>query len=66
MTFEKHLRSVSRAATQRLGIMSKSPVLEYCSAVWCSATNLHRKLLDRVLKTAVFLAGGVVECTLAH
>ena len=56
MTFEKHLRSVSRAASQRLGILRKSwrmfhdrsllgicfrrfvlPVLEYCSAVWCSA-----------------------------
>ena len=56
MTFEKHLRSVSRAAPQRLGILRKSwrvihdgsllgrcfrvfvqPVLEYCSAVWCSA-----------------------------
>ena len=48
MTFEKHLRSVSRAASQRLGILRKSwrvfddrtllgrcaslPVLEYCSA----------------------------------
>ena len=56
MTSEKHLRSVSRAASQRLGILRKSwrafhdrlllgrcfrgfvqPVLEYCSAVWCSA-----------------------------
>ena len=55
MTFKKHLRSVSSAAAQRLGIMRKSwqvfhdrslllrtfwsfvlPVLEYCSAVWCS------------------------------
>ena len=49
MTFEKHLRSVSRAASLRLGILRKSwrvihdrsllgrcfvlPVLEYCSAV---------------------------------
>ena len=56
LTFEKHLSSVSRAASQRLGILRKSlrvfhdrlligrcfwgfvfPVLEYCSAVWCSA-----------------------------
>ena len=56
MTFEKHLRSVSSAAAQGLGIMRKSwqvfhdrslllrsfwslvlPVLEFCSAVWCSA-----------------------------
>ena len=56
MTFEKHLRSVFRAASQRRGIMRKPwrvfhdrallgrcfrgfglPVLEYCSAVYCSA-----------------------------
>ena len=65
MTFEKHLRSVSIAASQRLGILRKSrrvfhdrlllgrsfrgfvlPVLEYCSAVWCSAADTHLKLLD--------------------
>ena len=59
---EKHLRSVSSAAAQRLGIMRKSwqvfhdrslllksfwsfvlPVLEYCSAVWCSAADSHLK-----------------------
>ena len=64
MTFEKHVRSVSRAASQRLGILRKSwqvfhdrsllgrcfrgfvlPVLEYCSAVWCSAADTHLKLL---------------------
>ena len=58
MTFEKHIRSVSNAAAQRLGIMRKSKqvfhdrslllrsfwsfvllVLEYCSAVWCSAAD---------------------------
>ena len=58
MTVEKHLRSVSRAASQRLSILRKSwlvfhdrsrlgrcfrgfvlPVLEYCSAVWCSAAD---------------------------
>ena len=60
MTFEKHLRSISSAAAQRLGITRKSwqvfhdrllllrsfwnfvlPVLEYCSAVWCSAADSH-------------------------
>ena len=59
MTFAKHVRSVSRAAAQRLGIMRKSwqvfhdrslllsfwsfvlPVLEYCSAVWCSGVDSH-------------------------
>ena len=64
MTFEKHLRSVSSAAAQRLGIMRKSwqlfhdrslllrsfwsfvlTVLEYCSAVRCSAADSHLKLL---------------------
>ena len=56
LTFEKHLRLVSGAVSQRLGILRKSwlvfqdrsllergfrglvlPVLDYCSAVWCSA-----------------------------
>ena len=85
MTFEKHLRSVSRAASQRLGIMKKSwrvfhdrsllgrcflgfvlPVLEYYSAVWCSAADTHLKLLDRALSGARFLTGGVFECEIAH
>ena len=85
MTFEKHLRSVSSAAAQSLGIMRKSwqvfhdrsllvrsfwsfvlPVLEYCSAVWCSAPDSHLKLLDRVVRSAGFLAGGVLECNLAY
>ena len=85
MTFERHLRSVSSAAAQRLGIMRKSwqvfhdrslllrsfwifvlPALEYCSAVWCSAANSHLKLLDRVVSSSGFLAGGVLECNLAH
>ena len=81
MTFEKHHRSVSSAAAQRLG-MRKSwqvfhdwslllrsffsfvlPVLEYCSAVWCSAADSHLKLLDRVLRSSVFLAGdGFQNC----
>ena len=42
------------------------PVLEYCSAVWCSAAYSHLKLLDRVVITAGFLAGGVLECHLTH
>ena len=81
VTFEKHLRSVSSAAAQRLGIMRKSwqvfydrslllrsfwsfvlPVLEYCSAVWCSAADSHPKLLDGVVRIADFLAGGVLNC----
>ena len=85
MTFEKHLRSVSRAASQRLGIWRKSwkvlndtllllrcfrcfilPVLEYCSAVWCSASDTHLNLPDREVIGASFLTGGVFECDLAH
>ena len=42
------------------------PVLEYCSAVWCPAADSHLKLLDRVLRSAGFLAGGVLECNLAN
>ena len=85
MTFEKHLRSVSRAASQRLGILRKSlrvfhdrsllgrcfrgfglPVLEYCSAVWCSAADTLLKLLDRAVSGARFLTGGVFECDISH
>ena len=42
------------------------PVLEYCSAVWCSATDIHIKLLDRAVSGAQFLPGGVFECVIAH
>ena len=85
MTIEKHLRSVSIAASQRLGSLRKSwrvfddrsffgrcfrgfisPVLEYCSAVCCSAADTHLKLLDRTVIGARFLTGGVFECDIAH
>ena len=42
------------------------PVLEYCSAVWCSAADTHLKLLDRAVRCARFLTGGVFECDIAH
>ena len=42
------------------------PVLEYCSAVWCSAADTHLKLLDRIVSGAWFLAGGVLNCNLSH
>ena len=42
------------------------PVLENCSAVWCSAADAHFKLLGRVVRGGVSLAGGVLECNLAH
>ena len=41
-------------------------VLEYCSAVWCSAADTHLKLLDRAVNGARFLTGRVFECTIAH
>ena len=41
-------------------------VLEYCSAVWCSAADTHLKLVDRVVSGACFLAGGVLNCNLSH
>ena len=85
MTFEKHLRSVFRAASQSLGILRKCwrvfhdrsllgrcfrgfvlPILEYCSAVWCSAADTHLKLLDRAVNGSRFLTLGVFECDIAH
>ena len=42
------------------------PVLEYCSAVWCSAADTHLKLLDRVVSGACYLAGGVLNCNFSH
>ena len=42
------------------------PVLEYCSAVWCSAADTHLKLLNREISGASFLTGDVLECDFAH
>ena len=36
------------------------------AAVWCSAADSHHKRLDRVVRSAGFLAGGVLECNLSH
>ena len=75
MTFEKHLRSVSRAASRvfhdrsLLGRCFRGfvlPVLEYCSAVWCSAADTHLKLLDRAVSGPRFQTGGVFECDISH
>ena len=85
MIFEMHLCLVSRAASQRLGILKKSwrvfhnrsllgrcfrgfalRVLNYCSAVWCSAADTHLKLLDRAVSGARFLTRGVFECEISH
>ena len=42
------------------------PVLEFCSAVWCSAADTHLKILDRAVSGAQFLTGGVFEWGIAH
>ena len=42
------------------------PVLEYCSAVWCSVADTHLKLLDRAVSGARFLTGDVFECDISH
>ena len=42
------------------------PVLECCSAVWCSAADTHHKLLDRAVSGARFLTVGVFKCDIAH
>ena len=42
------------------------PVLEHCSAVWCSAADTHLKLLDRAVSGARFLIMGVFECDISH
>ena len=42
------------------------PVLEYCSAVWCSAAGTHLKQLDHAVSGILFLTGGVFECDIAH
>ena len=42
------------------------PVLEYCSAVWCSAADTHLKLLDCAVIGSRFLTCGVIECDIAH
>ena len=41
-------------------------VLEYSSAVWCSAADTHLKLLDRAVSGARFLTVGVFECDISH
>ena len=70
MTFEKHLRSISGAVYQSLGIFLERryrgflsrPILEYCSVVWCSAADTHQ-LLDRVVSGVCFINCKCV-CTL--
>ena len=41
-------------------------VLEYCSEVWCLASDTHLKLLDRGVSSARFLTGSVFKCDISH
>ena len=41
-------------------------ILEYCSAMWCSAADTYLKLLDRAVSDARFLTGGVFERNIAQ
>ena len=86
ITFKKHLRSVSSAASQRVGILRKPcrvfhdrsalgrcfpgfvlPVLECCSAVWCSAADTHAPLTTgRCSRWCQFFNWGVFECDISH
>ena len=34
--------------------------------MWCSTADSHLKLVDRVVRSDGFLAGGVLDCNLAH
>ena len=40
------------------------PVLEYCSAVFCSAADTHLKLLFHAVSVAIFLTGVCLNVTL--
>ena len=42
------------------------PVLEYCSAVLCSAADTNHNQLMRVVSGACFRTGGVFEFNIAH
>ena len=41
------------------------PVLEYCSAVWCSATDTHLNYWTEI-SGARFLTGVVFDCDISH
>ena len=73
MIFEKHLRCVSSAAAQRLGIMRKSWQVFHDRSLllrsfWSFVlrADSHLKLLDSVVRSAGFQAGGVLDCDLAN
>ena len=59
-------KSLRPAFCWKLTYRSVLRATNYCSAVWCSAVDTHLKLLDRGVRGASFLTGGVFECNLAH
>ena len=78
MTVEKHFRSVSRAASQRLGILGKSwrvfhdrlvlgrSFRSLLLPVLEKQCGARLQILGRVVKGASFFTGGVFECDIAH
>ena len=42
------------------------PILEFCSAVSCSAADTNLKIHDSAVSDALFLTAGVFECDIAH
>ena len=74
MTFEKHLHSVSRADSQRHGILRKSwrvfkdrSLRGRCFRDFIlPVLDTHLKLLDLAVSEALFLTGGVYECDNPH
>ena len=43
-----------------------APALDYCLEVWCLAADSHLKLQARIDRGDSVLAGGVLDCDLAH
>ena len=64
---EEVLASVSRYIASCGMLSGFCPSLsEYCSAVWCSASDTHFGLLGLVVSGTRFLTRGVFECDVAH
>ena len=63
MAFRGSPKTTDRSLLMRCFRGFVLPVLEYCSAVWCST---HLELLDRAVSGARFITGGVFECDISH
>ena len=64
MTFEKHQVYRDTLLLGRCFLGFVLSVLAYCSAVWCSAADIHLKQLDCVVSCASFLTWGLLKCNL--